>query len=400
MPIKPAQPLSARSAPAERAPLIAHIIYRLDVGGMENGLVNLINAIPAQRYRHAIICLTEYTDFRLRIQRPDVAIYALHKRPGKDIGVYPRLWRLLRRLRPDIVHTRNLPALDCLVPAALAGVAARVHGEHGRDMIDLDGSNRKYNLLRRLLRPFAQRYIPLSRDLEIWLRDCIGISPDRIDRIYNGVDMLRFHPPADGRAPLPLAGFAAADSIVIGTVGRMQTVKDQTTLVTAFLSLLERVPELRQRLRLVLIGDGPLRATALQQLQQAGVAAQAWLPGARDDIPELMRGLDIFVLPSLAEGISNTILEAMACGLPVVATRVGGNAELVEEGHSGALVPAADPEALAAALCVYVRDLSLARRHGAAGRRRVENSFSLPAMVDGYLAVYDRLLGRQPTISG
>lgn len=393
--LTPSQP-----ATAPRAPLVAHIIYRLDIGGMENGLVNLINAIPATRYRHAIICLTEYTDFRFRIQRPDVEYYALHKRPGKDIGVYPRLWRLLRRLRPDIVHTRNLPALDCLVPAALAGVAARVHGEHGRDMIDLDGSNRKYNLLRRFLRPFAQRYIPLSRDLETWLRDAIGIAPERIDRIYNGVDMDRFHPAAGGRAPLLLAGFALADSIVIGTVGRMQTVKDQTTLVAAFLHLLERVPELRARLRLVLVGDGPLRAVAAQQLERAGVAEQAWLPGARDDIPELMRGFDIFVLPSLAEGISNTILEAMACGLPVVATRVGGNAELVEEGLTGKLIPAADPAAMAAALSVYVRDLLLARRHGIAGRQRIEGHFSMPAMVEGYLAVYDRLLARQRTIPG
>lgn len=392
--------LPGRPVYAVRPPLVAHIIYRLDVGGMENGLVNLINSTPTERYRHAIICLTEYTDFRFRLQRPDVEIYALHKRPGKDLGVYPRLWRLLRRLRPDIVHTRNLPALDSLVPAALAGVAARVHGEHGRDMIDIDGRNRKYNMLRRVLRPFAQRYIPLSRDLEIWLRDSIGITPDRIDRIYNGVDMERFHPAAGGREPLPVAGFASADSIVIGTVGRLQTVKDQTTLVAAFLDLLERVPELCTRLRLVLVGDGPLRTAVAQQLERAGVAAKTWLPGARDDIPALMRGLDIFVLPSLAEGISNTILEAMACGLPVVATRVGGNAELVEDGQTGMLIPAADPAAMAAALSIYVRDLALARRHGLAGRQRIERHFSMPAMVERYLAVYDRLLDRQRTIPG
>lgn len=377
---------------AGRAPLVAHIIHRLDVGGMENGLVNLINAIPPQRYRHAIICLTEYTDFRSRIRRPDVEYFALHKRPGKDIGVYARLWRVLRRLRPDIVHTRNLPALDCLVPAALAGVGARVHGEHGRDMIDLDGSNRKYSLLRRLLRPLVHRYIPVSRDLETWLHQGIGVPVRRIERIYNGVDTEKFSPAPGGRVPLPVAGFAPPDAIVIGTVGRMEAVKDQTTLARAFVRLLDLAPEYRHRLRLAIVGDGPLRAEAMQQLARAGAAALAWMPGTRNDIPELLRGFDIFVLPSVAEGISNTILEAMATGLPVVATRVGGNPELVAEGVTGALVPSADPEAMAAALLAYVRDPKQIRQHGVAGRRQVEDNFSLNAMVQHYISVYDEVL--------
>ena len=124
------------------APLIVHIIFRLDVGGMENGLVNLINGMPANRYRHAIVCLKDYTDFRSRLQRADVALYALNKKDGKDLLLYYRVWRLLRTLRPDIVHTRNLGTIDMLFPAALAGVRSRVHGEHGWDMVDLHGENR------------------------------------------------------------------------------------------------------------------------------------------------------------------------------------------------------------------------------------------------------------------
>ncbi len=395
---KPAEALPLTAA--GRAPLIAHIIYRLDIGGMENGLVNLINAIPPERYRHAVVCLTEYTDFRSRIRRPEVEYYALHKRSGKDLGVSVRLWRLLRRLRPDIVHTRNLSALDSLVPATLAGVAARVHGEHGRDMIDLDGRNRKYNMLRRLLRPLVHRYVPLSRDLEIWLRECIGVPTESIVRIYNGVDTEKFHPAADGRVPLPVEGFAPPGTIVIGTVGRLQAVKDQITLVKTFLRLLEMAPDFRNRLRLVLIGDGPLRAEAAERLTSAGVAELAWMPGARDDIPELLRAFDIFVLPSIAEGISNTILEAMASGLPVVATRVGGNPELVVENVTGLLVPAADPVAMATALSAYVRDPAQGQRHGDAGRKRVQSDFSLRVMVERYLAVYDALMTMRRSIPG
>src|SRR5438552_18211902 len=149
------------TASTSSIPLVAHIIYRLDVGGMENGLINLINHMPPERYRHAIVCLTEFTDFRKRLRRADVGCYALHKKLGKDIPLYGRVWRLLRELKPQIVHTRNLAALDSLVPAAAAGVRHRVHGEHGRDINDVDGDNRKYQLLRRALRPFTQRYITL-----------------------------------------------------------------------------------------------------------------------------------------------------------------------------------------------------------------------------------------------
>jgi sugar transferase (PEP-CTERM/EpsH1 system associated) len=373
-------------------PLIAHIIYRLDVGGMENGIVNLLNGIPASRYRHAIICLTDFSDFRFRIRRPDVEFYALHKRPGKDPGVYWQLWRLLRRLRPEIVHTRNLPALDALPVAALAGVPVRVHGEHGREIFDIDGMRWKYRLLRRLLRPLTHRYIALSHDLETWLREGIGVSQNKLVQIYNGVDVQRFYPGDGGRAPLPRPDFASHDDIVIGTVGRMQAVKDQVTLAQAFLRLLDIVPAARTRLRLVIVGEGPLEDQCRALFEQAGAEALCWFAGRRGDIAEILRGLDVFVLPSLAEGISNTVLEAMATGLPVVATRVGGNAELVVDDVTGSLVAPADPEAMARVLAVYVQDPGMARRRGLAGRARVEREFSLPAMVDRYLSVYDQLV--------
>lgn len=373
-------------------PLIAHIIYRLDIGGLENGLVNLINRMPAGRYRHAIICLTGYSSFRDRIQRDDVACYALHKQPGKDLRVLWRLFRLLRQLKPAIVHTRNLATLEGVLPAALAGVRCRVHGEHGRDVEDMDGSSVKHQWFRRFFRPFVSRYIPLSRDLEQYLHEKIGVPPARMTQIYNGVDSKTFHPATSAREPLPLAGFAGPDSVIVGTVGRMQTVKDQLTLVRAFLRVVQAEPGARERLRLVLVGDGPLRAEAEKLLAEAGASNLAWLAGARHDIPELLRGLDVFVLPSLAEGVSNTILEAMASGLPVVATRVGGNPELVEEGVTGMLVPAADPAAMAGAIKSYFLDAVARHRHGKAAREAVERKYSMDAMVAAYMDVYDRVL--------
>ncbi len=211
-------------------------------------------------------------------------------------------------------------------------------------------------------------------------------------QIYNGVDAERFAPGGpDRRERLP-AGFAPPGTVVVGTVGRMQTVKNPLGLVDAFVHLLASVPDARRVLRLVMLGDGALMNEVRHRLDDEGASEVAWLPGARDDVPDLLKAFDVFALPSLNEGISNTILEAMATGLPVVATDVGGNPELVVDGETGALVAADDPEALAGAIGRYTADAALREAHGAAARRRIETSFSLEAMVTTYLSLYERLL--------
>ena len=376
-------------------PLIAHVVHHFDVGGLENGMVNLINRIPEDRYRHAVVCMQGYSDYSQRIRHPSVQLFALEKKPGKDINVYGRMARVLRELKPDIVHTRNLSALEGQFVAAWCGVPARVHGEHGRDVFDLHGKNRKYNLLRKLARPLVHRYIALSRDLQRWLIDTVGVTPSRIAQIYNGVDIERFHVRDGLRHEFGPPGFADGEHIVVGSVGRMAAVKDFPTLVRAFLDVIAARPELRARLRLVIAGDGQSRQTCQALADQAGAGDIVWLPGERADVPELMRNFDLFVLPSLGEGISNTILEAMASGLSVVATRVGGNPELVEEGVTGRLIPPGDPKALAQALLDYVDDPARINRQGRAARARVEANFSMDAMVRGYLGVYDEVLARR-----
>lgn len=385
---------TSQASTTDPRPCVAHVIHRLDVGGMENGLVNLLNHMPVERYRHAIICMTDYTRFSERLQREDVSLHALHKREGKDLGVHRRLWRLLRELRPAIVHTRNLATLEGQVTAALAGVRARVHGEHGWDIADLDGSRDKHRHMRRLVRPLVGRYIALSRHQMDYLQQRVGVGTGRLTHICNGVDTGRFHPRESARTgPWP-PGFASPEDIVIGSVMRMQAVKAPLDLVEAFIALRESAPVPFERLRLVIVGDGPLRTQARQRLEAAGVAQQAWLPGAREDIPECLRAMDLFVLPSLAEGICNTILEAMASGLPVIATEVGGNPDLVTPGKTGALVPAGTPAALAEAIRNALAHPGARKRMGQAARIRAEAAFSMDAMVAGYLGVYDSLLDR------
>ncbi len=374
-------------------PLAVHIVYRFDTGGLENGVVNLINHLPASAFRHMVVALTEVApQFSRRIQRDDIEMIALHKPAGHGFKLYPRLYRLFRQMRPDIVHTRNLAALECQVPAALAGVPVRIHGEHGRDVDDLDGTRVRYQWMRRAYRPFVHQYVALSRDLVGYLHTKVGVPQGRISQVYNGVDIERFHPPLTQRPPIPGCPFTDPSLFIAGTVGRMQTVKAQTLLARAFIHTLEVQPALRARLRLVMVGEGPLRAEAQALLDAAGVGALAWLPGECADVPDVMRGLDAFVLPSLAEGISNTILECMACAVPVLATAVGGNAELVVAGETGAIVPPDDVKAMSAGLAQMAADPGRSAVMGRTGRLRVEQHFSLPAMVAAYQGLYDRLL--------
>jgi len=175
----------------------------------------------------------------------------------------------------------------------------------------------------------------------------------------------------------------------------MEPIKDPVNLARAFVALLKADPGLggwRGRVALALVGDGAERGDVARVLAEGGVADRVWMPGPRDDVPELLRAMDLFVLPSRAEGMSNTVLEAMATGLPVVATAVGGNGELVADGATGRLVPPEDPSALAGAIAAYLEAPDEARRHGAAGRARVQAEYSLKAMIARYAELYETLL--------
>lgn len=371
-------------------PLVVHLIYRLDFGGLETLLVDCINGMPAHKYRHAIICLTDYSDFAKKITQANVQLFSLHKAAGLGLGAHVRLWKLLRRLRPAILHTYNLSAIEYAFTATLAGVPIRIHAEHGRDAGDPEGKNRKHNLLRCLLVPLIDVYIPVSGDLQSWLKNVVGIPNAKNLLINNGVDTEKFksHQSAINTGKI---GGVSADNFVIGTVGRLQEVKNHACLIDAFIQLRELLPSARERLRLVIVGDGPLRAALLEKIAAAGLTDVICLPGARSDIAEIMQTFSIFVLPSIAEGTPVTLLEAMSTGLPVVASRVGGIAELVVDHITGTLVAANDPSGLASAIGNYIQHPELLVRYGNAGRERILQRYSIDNMLAAYTALYDTL---------
>ena len=390
---------------------LVHIIHRLDTGGMENGLVNLVNTLSPQRYRHTIVSLTGVGPIAKRIVNRDVKIIALERKPGPLARDLPRIWRLLRELKPDLVHTRNIGTLEAQLAAWAAGVPARVHGEHGWEVHDLGKGHSGLLRTRRLMRGFVHQQVALSEATRDYLRERVGVAPERITSITNGVDTQRFRPlnapeaaaanaarTAGTNARHPLAALGApagwpAEAPVIGYVGRLADVKHPLLLLQAF-ELLAFDRSVTAPVRLALVGSGPLLPEIRTWLADHRLADRVWLAGDRADVPELLRAFDAHALPSLAEGISNTLLEAMASGIPSVATRVGGNHELVEHERTGLLVPSNDAAALAAALRRYAADPALRREHGGHARQRAVEQFSLDRMVAAYDDLYAGVLAR------
>jgi len=371
-------------------PLILHVIHHLVIGGMENGLVNLINNIPVSSYRHVIVCIEDYSDFRQRIVRPDVDVIALHR---SQIGAWQlrkQLYKICRQLRPAILHSRNMSGLDALLPARLAGVPYCIQSEHGFDVDSLKGNDWKPTLLRRIHSPLVSRYITVSQDIQRCLISKAKIQSSKIAQIYNGVNIERFSPAQseEKRQWLP-HNFNNKNLFVIGTVGRIQPIKDQATLLRATAQIITEQPEHAKRLRLIIAGDGPLLESLQTLAKKLGIAPWVFFPGSLENVPQVLQSLDAFVLPSLNEGISNTILEAMACGLPVIATAVGGNVELLDDGVNGQLFKPGDVSSLAKFILRYMDNDTLRQAHGKSALTRARTHYSLPAMVANYQAIYD-----------
>ncbi len=375
----------------QRRRRIVHVVYSFAVGGLENVIVQLINRLPADRFEHVVLSLTTISDFKHRITQPGVRFIELHKPPGHGVALYPRIYRLLREIRPDVVHSCNLAALEIAPLSWLARVPLRIHAEHGWDAHDPKGQNPRYQSLRKLYKPFVSHYVAVSKDLDEYLAHAIGVPARRRSLIANGVDTQTFAPPPYGTAQaVPGCPFVPGKHWMIGTVGRLQTVKNQPLLARAFVRLIQQHPEAVERLRLVVVGEGPLRSEVEATLARAGLQHLAWLAGERTDVSAILPMLNCFVLPSQTEGSSCTLLEAMSCGLPVVATAVGGTPDLITSGQTGELVLPNDVALMEQAIWRYACKSELALNHGRAARQKALKNFEMNAMTQQYQALFER----------
>ncbi len=359
-------------------PLIVHIVYRFDIGGLESVLVNMINTMPRNAYRHTIISLTESSEFERRIERDDVEVICLHKKAGNDFKIHLKIWQLLRQLKPSIVHSYNIATLEYQVIAFLAGVKQRLHAEHGRDIYDLKGDNKKYQYLRRLINPFISKWVAVSKELHDWLIETVQLPNQKVQLIYNGIDLALYQQKPRKKN----------HDFMMGTVGRLAAVKDQLTLIKAVEQLIQQYPALKNSVKLILVGDGELYDDLNQSIIAADLQDNVELLGARNDVAAILQTFDVFVLPSLAEGIPLTILEAMATALPVITTNVGGNPELITENSNGFLIEPKDIDVLVRQLKYYYDFPERIKQHGLQGRKIVEERFSVEAMTKQYLQLY------------
>ncbi|MDN4504260.1 TIGR03088 family PEP-CTERM/XrtA system glycosyltransferase [Alteromonadaceae bacterium BrNp21-10] len=355
---------------------IAHLIYRLDVGGLERVMINCINHLPSNGYQHIIISLTTASDFAKQLTG-DIDIIALDKRPGADLSLHKRLYNVLRGRNVDILHTYNLATVEYHPVARLAGIKGHIHAEHGRDIYDPEGKNWKHNLLRKIVSPFIDYFVPVSQDLESWLIEKVGISARNVKLIYNGINLDKFKC-SDNAKNNAITRFA--------TIARLSPIKDQQMLLRGFAAFLLLEPNANAEL--CVIGDGELKAQLMALSKQLNLGQKVQFLGERNDIPELLQTFDVFVLTSLAEGIPMTILEAMASGVPIISTRVGGIPEIIEHDVQGLLIEKSDIQGLGEAMRYYCSNSDVRHRHGLDAVKKVEKLFSEAAMVQQYQQLY------------
>lgn len=354
---------------------IAHVVTCLQIGGLERVVVNLAQGFAGHPYRLLVVCLEQGGPFVAEVEKLGGRVLVFGKQPGMSWSTIRRLAQLFRQEHVQIVHTHNpAPHFHGVLAAVLAGVRVRVHTKHGRNSPDI----KRRVLLYRVLSWFTNAVVTVSdaaRDIALHVEK---VNPAKVHRIWNGIDPARYVPASPSHTP------------VIGTVARLCSDKDQATMLQAFALVLKQVPAAR----LAIVGDGPLRDDLHAEARRLGITGQVDFRGARDDIPALLPGFTLFTLSSITEGIPMAVLEAMACGVPIVATDVGGCRQIVQPPECGLIVPPRDPAALANAYLELLRDPSRREKMGEAGRQRVIRHFSLETMTREYANLYEELMQR------
>lgn len=363
---------------------IMHVIYALDTGGMQKGLINLVNRLNPNIFVNSICCLTKADSSREKV-KGEVEIFELEKKEGQDFFLPIRLAILFRKKKVDIVHARCWGALfDGVIGAKIANIPIIIYGEHGRRYEDIVQSKKRHIWIRKIILSFfVDNIVSVSNETKEWLVNSIKINQDKIICIHNGIDLLEGAFEVNIINKKQQLGIQKEDR-VIGTVGRLDRVKDYPTLLYATSEVVKYFP----KIKILFIGDGPHRNELENLSTSLGIKENIIFLGERKDVIELLKIMDIFIMTSLIEGISNTILEAMSCGLPIITTNVGGNSEVVLDGATGFLVPPKRPDLVAEAIMKILNDIPKAHILGAFGRQRITQYFTLSKMIDKYEELY------------
>jgi sugar transferase (PEP-CTERM/EpsH1 system associated) len=364
---------------------VLHVTWSLKTGGLEHLVVDLVRLGPGLGLRPVVAVLAEVGELSEQVRSEGAPLYVLGKRSGLDFRMVTRLIGVIRQEKVDVVHAHNQGAM------LYAGLSARlsrrpmIATRHGTSRWGRDQPvDRSYRLLSRLAGRLARYTVCVGNDSLRVAREVDHIPAGRLRMIYNGVDSARFPHGPEARAEARRELGLDQEIPLIVHVGRLSPEKDQACLLQAC----ARLKQGQKEFRLIILGDGDQREPLLALAEELGLSGMLDLPGARQDVWRYLAAADAFALSSLSEGISISLLEAMAAHLPVVATEVGGNPEVIVDGESGLLVPAKSPELLAQALGSVLGDPQLAGRLGRAAAQRVATQFSLARMAGDYADLY------------
>ena len=362
------------------------ITHDLNIGGLQRVVTDIALNLAPTRYAVGVLALREGGPFEKDLLEAGIPVYKLPVSQGRvDYFAFWKIRQLIVKLAPDIIHTHNTqPFIEGTLAAMLAGRPVVVHTDHGRQFPD----KRRYMWMEWLASKAVAGIISVSNDNKASLVKHEHISADKISVIPNGIDNKKYQPKVNGRLKRAALGLEPDAWPVLGWCGRMSPEKGLSVLLRSLPDVVRQYP----RVRLLLMGDGTLRKELEDQAEQEGVASHVRFLGARADVPEVLQLLDLFVLPSLREGLPLVLLEAMAAGIPIVATDVGGNHQAVTDGVTGYLVPSENPAALARAINQLLDDDTTRRRFSSEAQRRFAEQFTISRMVERYDEVYRQCL--------
>lgn len=356
--------------------LIVHVVDSLQIGGIERLVHDLVTARGGNRT--AVACLESLGPFGESLRKMGISVELIGRRGG-FVSTGLRIWRHLQRVRPDVVHCHNLPAsLYGALGARLAGDIPVVMTKHGALVPRKDAASR---LCRWLLR--RAHVVGVSRQAVGIMQDWLGHGSGVVQYVPNGISPAEYGnlpPQRLARAQLGLP----AQSYIIGIVARVTPVKGHVPLIDVFSRIRKRCPNTL----LVIVGDGGRVPMVKERIHALGLGNSVLLMGQRQDIPAILAALDVFCLPSEMEGMPITVLEAMAAGLPVVSSRVGGIPELIQHGKTGLLVSPGSTIELEAALFVLLQNPEIGREMGQLARERLTRMFSLEQVLRRYEDIY------------
>lgn len=365
---------------------VLQLITGLDIGGAEKLLLSTARRLNSNKYRTIVCYLKGEGALSEDFEKSGIAVIALGMRHRLDFTAIIKLVRLIKKERIGLVQTHLIHAhIIGRIAAKLVGVPVIISTEH--NLYNRGGKYLLLNLINRITARFTDRMIAISEAVKDSIVESGRIRASRVSVIYNGIDTNEFKRINGKREEFPINPAPS----VVGMVARLEPQKGHRYFLKAASQVVKDIPGVK----FLVVGDGPLKEKLRTQATKLGLSRDVIFAGSRRDVPQILGALDILVLPSLWEGLSNVILEAMAAGKPVVATEVGGIPEVVKDGETGLLVPPKDPDALARAIVKLLQNKELAKRMGRAGKKRVKEHFTIERTVAQTEKLYNSLIAQK-----